>query len=91
LNTFHLKAQQAGDVANYLANAANISSADVSDLAESLKYVAPVAASAGVSIKQTNAVLAELANAGIKGSAAGTSLRTFLLSLQAPAAQAAKV
>jgi TP901 family phage tail tape measure protein len=91
LNTFHLKAKQAGDVANYLANAANISSADVSDLAESFKYVSPVAASAGVSIKQTNAILAELANAGIKGSQAGTALRTFLLNLQAPASAAANL
>lgn len=91
LNTFHLKAKAAGDVANYLANAANISSADVSDLAESLKYVSPVAAAAGVSIQQTNAVLAELANAGIKGSSAGTAFRTFLLSLEAPSTAASKV
>jgi TP901 family phage tail tape measure protein len=90
LNTFHLKAKDAGKVANYLANAANISSADVSDLAESLKYVSPVAASAGVSVKQTAAIMAELANAGIKGSQAGTSLRTFLLSLEAPSASAGK-
>jgi TP901 family phage tail tape measure protein len=91
LNTLHLKAKRAGDVANYLANAANISSADVSDIAESFKYVAPVAASAGVSIKQTNAILAELANSGIKASQAGTSLRTFLLNLQAPTGAAANV
>ena len=44
LNTFGLKAKDAGRIANQLANAANISSADVSDLAESLKFVAPVAA-----------------------------------------------
>lgn len=88
LNTFHLKAKAAGDVANYLANAANISSADVADIAESFKYVAPVAASAGVTIQQTNAILAELANSGIKASQAGTSLRTFLLNLQAPTAAA---
>lgn len=91
LNTFHLKAKQAGDVANYLANAANISSADVADIADSFKYVAPVAAAAGVTIKQTNAILAELANSGIKASQAGTSLRTFLLNLQAPASASANL
>lgn len=90
LNTFGLKANRAADIANYLANAANISSADVSDLAESFKYVAPVAASTGVSLKQTNAILAELSNSGISASQAGTGFRKFLLSLQAPSGAAAR-
>lgn len=84
LNTFSLKAKDAGKIANGLANAANISSADVADLAESFKYVAPIAAKAGVSLDQTNAILAELSNEGVKASQAGTGLRKFLLSLQAP-------
>lgn len=88
LNTFSLKASQASKIANGLANAANISSADVSDLAESFKYVSPLAAKAGVSLDQTNAVLAQLANSGIKASQAGTSFRKFLLSLQAPSGAA---
>lgn len=84
LNTFGLQARKATKIANSLANAANISSADVRDVAESFKYVAPLAAKANVTVDQTNALLAELANAGIKASQAGTSLRKFLLSLQAP-------
>lgn len=88
LNTFNLKASQAGKIANGLANAANISSADVSDLAESFKFVAPIAAKSGVSLDQTNAILAELSNSGIKATNAGTGLRKFLLSLQAPVGKA---
>lgn len=88
LNTFNLRASKAAKIANSLANAANISSANVSDVAESFKYVAPLAAKANVSVDQTNALLAELANSGIKASQAGTSLRTFLLGLQAPSAGA---
>lgn len=84
LNTFSLKASAASQIANGLANAANISSADVSDLAESFKYAAPLAAKAGVSLAQTNAILAELSNSGVKASQAGTSLRGILLALQAP-------
>ncbi|NYD43929.1 phage tail tape measure protein [Nocardioides panaciterrulae] len=84
LNTFSLKASQAGHIANSLANAANISSADVSDLAESFKYAAPLAARAGVGMDQLNALLAELANQGIKGSQAGTGLRQMFIRLQAP-------
>jgi TP901 family phage tail tape measure protein len=84
LNTFNLKATQAGEVANVLANAANISSADVSDMAQALSMASNVAAGAGASIQETAAMLAELANAGMKGSDAGTSLKTMLLALQAP-------
>lgn len=84
LNTFNLKAKDASRIANGLANAANISSADVTDLAESFKYAAPLAAKAGLSLEQTNAILAELSNSGVKASQAGTSLRGILLSLQAP-------
>ena len=90
LNTFNLKAKDAARIANGLANAANISSADVSDLAESFKYVSPLAAKAGVSLDQTNAILAELANSGIKASQAGTAFRSFLLNLQAPTPAATK-
>lgn len=88
LNTFNLKASEAEHIANSLANAANASSSDVSDLAESFKYVAPLAAKSGVTLDQTNAILAELSNSGIKASQAGTGLRKFLASLQAPAGAA---
>lgn len=90
LNTFGLKARDAGKVANYLANAANISSADVTDLAEAFKYVAPVAASSGVKVQQVNAMLAELSNKGIQASSAGTGLRNMFLSLQSPAGAGGK-
>jgi TP901 family phage tail tape measure protein len=84
LKTWNLPAKRAGDIANYLANAANISTANVSDLAEALKFVAPVAAKTGVSAQQTAAYLAQLSNAGINGTVAGEGLRRMLESLQAP-------
>jgi hypothetical protein len=49
--------------------------------AESMKYVAPVAKSAGMSIEETTAMLSVMANAGIKGSQAGTSLRRIISEL----------
>lgn len=91
MSTFHLKAKDTASVVNDLANAADISTADVSDLADSFKYVAPVAANSGVSIKQLSAILAELANSGIKASQAGTTTRTALLNLYAPGGAAATV
>ena len=61
--------------------------------ANSMKFVAPVAKSAGMSIEETSAMLAVLANAGIKGSQAGTSLRRIISEIGAsgkPTAEALK-
>lgn len=90
LNVFHLRASKAAMVANVLANAANVSSSDVSDLRQALAMAGNVAAGSGASLQQTAAMLAELSNAGMQGSDAGTSLKTMLLSLQAPSSAAAK-
>ena len=59
------------------------SALDMETFAESMKYVAPVAKSAGMSLEQTSAMLAVLANNGIKGSAAGTALRRIISQLGA--------
>jgi len=47
--------------------------------ANSMQYVAPIAKSAGMDLEGTTAILGQLANAGISGSMAGTSLRRILL------------
>jgi TP901 family phage tail tape measure protein len=90
INAFGLKASDAGMVANVLANAANVSSTDVSDLAQSLSMASAVAAQAKVPFSQVNAMLVELGNKGMKGSDAGTSLKTMLLHLTAPVGTGAK-
>lgn len=79
--TFNLGADQAVDVANKLAGAANASIIDVQDLGVSLKYAGGVAASLGASFTDVNTALAILGENGIKGSTAGTSLRQVLLGL----------
>lgn len=86
LNTFKLRGSQAAFVANALANGANASSADVGDLAYSLKYVAPIAHTAGINLQTTVAALAELSNAGLNGTVAGTGLRKVINSLATPTA-----
>ncbi|MCU1691145.1 MAG: phage tail tape measure protein family [Frankiales bacterium] len=84
LNTFALKGTAAADVANVLANAANVSSGEVTDFAQGLAQGGLVAKQAGLSIQETAGTLALFANNGLKGSDAGTSLKTALLRLQAP-------
>lgn len=75
LRQFSLDAGQAARVADVLAAAANKSNASVESLGESLKYAGPVAADLGLSLEDAVAFLAVLANMGIKGSEAGTSMR----------------
>ena len=91
MTQFHLKGQDVSHVADLLAAGADKALGSVQDLGEGLKYVGPVASSMGVSIEQTVGTLAELAQAGIIGEQAGTSLRGMLQALTSPSAQAAGV
>jgi len=90
LTTFGLKAKEASQVAVALAGGANASTASVESLGLALSQVGPGARNAGVSLQETVAVLAAFDNAGIKGSDAGTSLKTMLARLVPSTAKAAK-
>lgn len=89
LNTFHLPANKATDVANLFAAAANASSIEVTDMAQSMAQAGAVAASYGQSIETASTAIALLGNNGLKGSDAGTSLKTMLSRLAAPTEEAA--
>ncbi len=88
VNAFNLEASDSVRVANMLAAAANASSVDVHDLAMGMKMAGAVFSSSGQSIDDLTTGLALLGNAGIKGSDAGTSLKTMLLRLSAPTGEA---
>lgn len=89
LRGFGLAADQAGHVADVLAKNAAATNAAVADTGEAMKYVAPVAQSAGWSLESVTAAIGEMANAGIKGTQAGTVLRGALTSLMNPSKQQA--
>lgn len=78
LRAFGLNASETGRVTDVMASSFSTSALDMETFANSMKFVAPVAKSAGMSIEETSAMLAVLANAGIKGSQAGTSLRRII-------------
>ncbi|HYD01492.1 MAG TPA: phage tail tape measure protein, partial [Phycisphaerales bacterium] len=90
LNQFGLSADQAGHVADLLANAANSASGEITDMANSLKFVGPVARSVGENIDNVTTAIALLAVNGIRGEQAGTSLRGMIASLSAPSGPASK-
>jgi len=75
----------ASTAANSISSAADASSTSIELMSQSFSQVAAVAALANQSIGDTSAAIAILANAGIKGSDAGTSLKTMLMRLMAPA------
>ena len=79
MNAFHM--DDATHVADILAGAANASATDVHELSYALSAVSAVAAGAGMSFDDTNTALAVFAQNGLKGSDAGTSLKTMLANL----------
>lgn len=84
LRGFGLEASQAAHVADVLAkNAANTNAA-VADTGEAMKYVAPVAHSMGLFMEEVAASIGIMADSGIKGSQAGTTLRGALSRLAKP-------
>lgn len=76
---FGLETENSKRIADTLAAAAGSSSANVGDLAAALANGGAVAAGYGLSLEQTSAALAVLAENAIKGSEAGTALKSFLL------------
>jgi TP901 family phage tail tape measure protein len=89
LNTFHLRGSDAVMVADLLAGAANASSGGISDMALSLQQAGSVFAAAHVPIADVVTLISEMAQNGIRGSDAGTSLKTMMLALQTPSKQQA--
>ncbi|WP_317411532.1 phage tail tape measure protein [Clostridium baratii] len=89
LRGFGLEASKTGHVADVLAKNAAATNAAVADTGEAMKYIAPNARAAGLSLEEVTAAIGELANAGIKGSQAGTTLRSALVRLAKPSDPAA--
>lgn len=89
LTAFGLSAKDSGHFADVLAKASSSANTNVSMLGESFKYVAPVAGALGYSAEDTAIALGLMANAGIKGSQAGTALRGSISRLVKPTDDAA--
>ena len=81
LTAFGMSADESGRYTDALAYAMSNANVNMDTLGESLKYIAPVASSAGFSMEETVSAVMALGDAGIKGSQAGTTLRTVMLNL----------
>ena len=87
---FGMEAKDSARVADLLTQAANSGTIGITDLGESYKYVAPMAQSMGLSIEDVTTAISAMSMAGIKGSQAGTSLRTMLANLTKPSEMVGK-
>lgn len=90
LSAFGLKAGDAGHFADVLAAATSKSNTSVGLMGETFKYVAPIAGAVKYSIEDTSLAIGLMANAGIKGSEAGTALRSTITRLVQPPKAAAQ-
>ena len=84
LTAFGLSAKDSTHFADVLATTSSSANTNVSMLGESFKYVAPLAGSMNYSIEDVSLALGLMANASVKGSMAGTSLKTALSNLASP-------
>jgi uncharacterized protein YukE len=78
VRSFGLDAEKTTHVTNVMAKSFSMSALDMEKFAEAMKYVGPVAASANITLEESTAMLAILANNMIDGSMAGTSLKMII-------------
>ena len=81
---FGLDADETQRVVDVMAVSFTSSALDIEKFQTSMTKVAPIAKSAGFSIEDTTAIMAQLSDSGIEASIAGTSLRNILLKMQDP-------
>lgn len=83
-------ADDLGGAVDVLVKAMTTAKTDITQLGDAMKYVGPIAKTAGISFAEVTAAIQELSNAGIDAQLAGTSLRGILLTLTSPSKEAAK-
>jgi len=84
VKAFGMEMSQLNIVSDVLTKTFTRSNVDIVSLGEGLKFVAPVAFSAGISIQETASAVGALGNAGLRGTIAGTGLRMAINKLLKP-------
>lgn len=89
MNVFGLSGSDMARVADLMAASANASSAEITDMADAMKMSGSVMKMANIPIEDLATWLGQMANVGMKGSDAGTSLKQMMLTLMNPTDKAA--
>lgn len=90
LNAFGLQGEDATRVADTFANAANAAQGSIVDIGIAFQQAAAAGRQVGLSFEDTTTFLTVLQREGLRGSDAGTSLRTALIRLIKPTKDAAE-
>lgn len=84
LTAFGMSADQASHMADVMAATSTNANTNVSMMGETFKYVGSLAGALGYSLEDVSVATGIMANAGIKGEQAGTSLRAIMTRLVSP-------
>lgn len=84
LNAFRLNQTEAGRAADVFFMTSRLAATTVPQLTEAMRDAAPAAATLGLSLEETSAILASFAQVGVKGSLAGRAFRQIMLKLAKP-------
>lgn len=87
MSGFKMQASETGHFADILAAASTKSNTNVELMGETFKYVAPLCGTMGYSAEDASLAIGIMANAGIKGSQAGTTLKTAISNMVHPTKQ----
>lgn len=87
LTAFKLEAKDSTHFADLLAQASSKSNTNVAMLGETFKYAAPICGTMGYKAEDAAIAIGLMANAGIKGSTAGTTLGSAITNMSAPTKQ----
>ncbi len=79
MKAFGKNASDAGHIADVLAKVSAITATSIVELQEGLKYAAPVARTANVSLEQTASILGVLSDVGLKSTLAGTAFKNAII------------
>ena len=91
LTGYGMKVEELNRANDVLVKAFTSANTDLTQLGQAMKFVGPVASSAGVAFEETAAAVGLLGNAGIQATMAGTSLRKIITSLIKPVGDAEKM
>ena len=89
LTAFGMEASEASYFADVLAATATNANTNVDLMGQTFKYVGPIAGAMGYSIDDVALAIGAMASSSVKGSQAGTSLKTALANLAAPTSKQA--
>lgn len=84
LTAFNMKAKDSSRFADVMAAASSNANTNVSMMGESFKYCASTAGAMGYKVEDISVALGVMANAGIKGSTAGTTLKNVIANMSKP-------